>query len=163
MSLLARRPILFSLLVGLIIFLADRLHKYIQLDVYGWRGGEGVRVTPFFDYVLVWNPGVSYGLLTGLPPYVLVAIMVAAIALLIWWWIKSETALARYALAICIGGAASHIVDRIQYGAVADFFYFHWQNWSFYVFNISDSAITIGVILLIVDMFWPRKQRRARR
>lgn len=160
---LKAHSIRYSLLAGLLVFLADRLHKFVQLNMFGWQGGEGVRVTPFFDYVLVWNTGVSYGLLTGLALPVLIGIMAVAIALLVWWWAKSETALSRYGLAICIGGAASHIVDRIQYGAVADFFYFHWQSWSFYVFNISDTAITIGVILLIADLFWPRKHRKERR
>jgi signal peptidase II len=52
----------------------------------------------------------------------------------------------------CIGGAASNAVDRILYGAVADFFHFHWGEWSFYIFNIADMAITLGVLLLILDL-----------
>lgn len=54
---------------------------------------------------------------------------------------------------LCIGGALSNAVDRVAYGAVADFFHFHWQEWSFYIFNLADVAITFGVLLLILDLF----------
>ena len=158
-----------SLFVGLAALLIDRAHKFVQLETLGWLlpcpPPETTAlcplepVTPFFSYMLVWNPGISYGLLRGVPPLALLAIMGFATALLAWWWLRADTALTRYGLAIAIGGALSHIADRVIYGAVPDFFYFHWQAWSFYVFNISDTAITIGVILLLVDMVLP--QRRA--
>lgn len=146
-----------SLWLGGAAFALDRLHKYLQIEVFGWRGGEHVSLTPFFDYVLVWNPGISYSLLQSAPPLALLALMGAAILLLAFWWLRAETALAKFGLAICIGGALSHVVDRITYGAVPDFFYPHWQAWSFYVFNISDTAITCGVILLLVDTVRPRR------
>lgn len=118
----------------------------------GWRGGELLTVAPFFDYVLVWNTGISYGLLDHLPPWGLGVIMlVAIVALSIWWWRSSEF-LVRLGLALCLGGAFSNALDRLLYGAVADFFHFHWGSWSFYIFNIADVAITFGVILLFVDL-----------
>ncbi|MCW5723004.1 MAG: signal peptidase II [Devosia sp.] len=117
-----------------------------------WRGGEIVPVTPFFDYVLVWNTGISYGLLDGLPTWVLGAIMLVAIAALSVWWWRTSQPLVRLGLAFCIGGALSNALDRLIYGAVADFFHFHWGGWSFYIFNIADMAITLGVILLLLDL-----------
>ncbi|MBU1176130.1 MAG: signal peptidase II [Alphaproteobacteria bacterium] len=150
-------------------FVLDRGHKFVQLDLLGWSlpcpPPETTAlcpieaVMPFFSYVLVWNPGISYGLLQGVPALALLALMAVASGVLGWWWLKSDTALTRFGLAVCLGGAASHFVDRLIYGAVPDFFYFHWQSLSFYVFNISDTAITIGVILLLIDMVLP--QRRA--
>lgn len=164
-----------SLVLGILAFAADRLHKAIQIDPdciaigasrcisgfraiappgpTGWRGGEIVPVTGFFDYVLVWNTGISYGLLSSLPVLALGLIMVGAIVALAIWWIRSSTALIRAALALAIGGALSNALDRLLYGAVADFFHFHWGNWSFYIFNLADAAITIGVLLLILDVF----------
>ena len=65
-------------------------------------------------------------------------------------------------LALCIGGALSNALDRLLYGAVADFFHFHWQHYSFYIFNIADMAITLGVILLIADMFGIGRPRSAK-
>lgn len=147
-----------SILLGLLVFVSDRVHKFYQLEIVGWTGGEFVPVTGFFNYVLVWNTGISYGLLSGLSTWMLIAIMLVATALLGWWWVRAETALVRCGLAICLGGAISHIIDRSLYGAVPDFFHFYWQQYSFYVFNISDSAITIGVVFLVVDMILPGRR-----
>lgn len=141
-----------SLLLLLLAFGLDRAHKYFQIEVLGWRGGEGVRVTDFFDYVLVWNTGVSYGLLGDTPLWVLGVVIAAATALLAVWWWRSTQKLVRAGLALCIGGALSNALDRVFYGAVADFFHFHWQDLSFYVFNVADTAITFGVLLLILDL-----------
>jgi len=163
-----------SLLVGLVAFALDRIHKFVQvsadcvgaassvcLDYFnapaalassGWQGGEIVPVTPFFDYVLVWNTGVSYSLLDGVPPIALgLVAAVAIIALAIWWW-RTGDKLTRLGLMLVIGGAVSNALDRLLYGAVADFFHFHWQDWSFYIFNLADVAITAGVLLLILDV-----------
>lgn len=145
-----------SLLLGFVVFVSDRGHKYFQLEIEGWRGGEYVRVTSFFDYVLVWNTGISYGLFGTLPPTALLAIMAVAILALTIWWVRADSVLVRYGLALCLGGACSHVIDRWVYGAVPDFFHFHWGEWSFYVFNISDTAITFGVVLLALDIVWPR-------
>lgn len=148
---LTRPHLIPSLILGLIAFALDRGHKYLQVDLAGWRGGEVVRVTDFFDYVLVWNYGVSYGLLDGLPVWALGGIAVVAIAALLVWWARSTDMLVRFGLMLAIGGAASNALDRLFYGAVADFFHFHWQAWSFYIFNIADTAITAGVLLLLLD------------
>lgn len=146
-----------SLWLGLLVFALDRGQKYYQIEIAHWRGGEIVPVTPFFDYVLVWNPGVSYGLLNGLPVPALLGLMAAAVALLSVWWLRAKEPLVRAGLAAILGGAASHLIDRAIYGAVPDFFYFHWGSWSFYIFNISDTAISLGVVLLVIDAFWPQK------
>jgi len=141
-----------SLLLGLLAFALDRGHKLLQVDISGWRGGEIVPVTPFFDYVLVWNTGVSYGLLGDLPVWALgLVAAIAIVALGTWWWRTRDT-LVRFGLMLVIGGALSNALDRLLYGAVADFFHFHWQDWSFYIFNIADVAITLGVLLLILDV-----------
>lgn len=156
---LTRAHLVPSLLVGLLVFAIDRGHKFAQVDLAGWRGGEFVPVTGFFDYVLVWNTGVSYGLLDGLPVYVLASIAVVAVAgLAIWWWLSSDR-LVRYGLMLIIGGAVSNALDRLLYGAVADFFHFHWQAWSFYIFNLADVAITLGVLLLILDVLGVGRRR----
>lgn len=155
----ARNGLALSLVLGVMAFGLDRIHKYFQIELSGWRGGEYVHVTSFFDYVLVWNTGISYGLLDFLPTAVLLIIMALAMALLLLWWVRADTAWVRCGLALCLGGAASHIFDRWKYGAVPDFFHFHWDNWSFYVFNISDTMITIGVGLLLLDLLMPQLKR----
>ena len=174
----------FSLTAAILAFGIDRAHKAFQVsadcialgaapighgdgnvggeDLNAGRGGEVVRVTDFFDYVLVWNTGISYGLFDSLPVWGLGAIMLVAIALLSVWWWRADSRLIRMGLALCIGGALSNALDRLLYGAVADFFHFHWQSYSFYIFNIADVAITLGVILLIADMLGIGRPRAAK-
>ena len=147
-----RNAAFISLALGLVAFALDRGHKFYQIEMAGWRGGEYVPVTPFFDYVLVWNTGISYGLLGDMPLPVLGAIIVVAILALLWWWWHADQLLVRAGLMIAVGGALSNGIDRVLYGAVADFFHFHWQDFSFYIFNIADAAITLGVLLLILDL-----------
>lgn len=140
-----------SLLLALVAFSADRLHKFIQVEQMRWPEGTFVPMTPFLDIGLVFNPGISYSLFSNLPVWGLALLAgVALVALGIWWW-RAEQALVRAGLAIAIGGALSNAVDRLRYGAVADFFYLHVGDWSFYIFNLGDVAITIGVVLLILD------------
>ena len=140
-----------SLVLFVVAFGADRLHKFIQLSLLGWKGGEYVPVTDFFDYVLVWNTGISYGLFATLPVVLLgVLMLVASGGLAAWWW-RAREPLLRMGLALCIGGALSNALDRWVYGGVADFFHFHYGRWSFYIFNLADAAITLGVILLLLD------------
>ncbi len=134
--------------------------SFVPFAMTNWRGGEVVRVTDFFDYVLVWNTGISYGLLEGLPVWVLGAIMLIAIAALSVWWWRADSALIRLGLALCIGGALSNALDRLLYGAVADFFHLHWGTWSFYIFNLADIAITAGVILLLADLIGLGRARK---
>ncbi|HEY4203038.1 MAG TPA: signal peptidase II [Devosiaceae bacterium] len=141
-----------SLLLGILAFALDRGQKFYQIEIQGWRGGEGISVTSFFDYVLVWNTGISYGLLDRLPVWTLGLLMLVAIVALAVWWLRTTAPLVRIGLALCIGGALSNALDRVIYGAVADFFHFHWGDASFYIFNLADSAITLGVCLLLLDL-----------
>lgn len=156
-----RATALVSLFWGAGAFALDRLHKFYQIAMQGWQGGEMVSVTDFFDYILVWNKGISYGLLGNVPIWVLGALIVVALSALVVWWWRSTHLLVQIGLMLCIGGALSNALDRILYGAVADFFHFHWQQYSFYIFNIADMAITFGVLLLILDLFGFGRKRAA--
>lgn len=170
----ASLSIIISLMAAVFAFGIDRAHKafqvssecmaigtapcieiftsYVPVSMTDWRGGEVVRVTDFFDYVLVWNTGISYGLLASVPAWGLGVLMAVAIVALSIWWLRAESFLIRLGLALAIGGALSNGLDRVIYGGVADFFHFHWGTWSFYIFNLADVAITFGVILLMLDL-----------
>jgi len=149
---LTRSGLWLSLALGVAAFAADRLHKFIQVDVFHWPEGYFTPLTPFFDVGLVFNPGISYGLLGSLPLWgIAILVVVALVALIVWWW-RATSALVRAGLAICIGGAGSNALDRVIYGQVADFFHFHVGDWSFYIFNVADAAITLGVGLLLLDL-----------
>lgn len=150
-----------SIVLALDVLIFDRIHKFYQINIEGWTGGEFVRVFPFFDYVLVWNTGVSYGLLADLPRWVISIGLGAIVAVLAVWLVRSKSFLTRLGLGMVIAGATSNLIDRFIYGAVADFFHLHWGEWSFFVFNIADVGITFGAILLIFDMVFPRKLTKA--
>lgn len=161
MNWLLKPSVLWSFVLGAALFVLDRLHKYFQIDIVGWTGGEAVNIAPFFDYVLVWNTGISYGLLGGLGPELLLIVMGLAMIALAWWWIRDNAFLTRIGIALALGGALSNAVDRVIYGAVADFFHFYVGNFSWYVFNLADVAISVGVVLLIVDVLRPKPKVEA--
>jgi signal peptidase II len=140
-------------LIALLTILFDQLSKWWILNVT-MVPPRIIPVTSFFDLVLVHNRGASFGIFSDAPGWASVALIVFAIlisiALAIWMWRVDETLLA-VALALVIGGAVGNVIDRIRFGAVVDFLDFHVGNWHWPAFNIADSAITIGVILLILD------------
>ena len=146
------RGLVLSLILGFAAFAADRLHKFVQIDVMGWPEGQFTPVLPVLDIGFVYNRGVSFGLLGSLPFWAVIAVVTVALVALVVWWVRSHSTLIRVGLAICIGGAVSNIVDRWLYGAVADFFWLHWGEMSFFVFNVADAAISLGVCLLILDV-----------
>lgn len=146
---------------------ADQLHKNVMLyglDFYAlcpplpipMGCPAGIEVTPFLDMIMVWNRGVSYGLfqasgLTG--TVVLIVFSLAAVAALSWWLRSADRRLLAWGLGLVIGGALGNVIDRAIYGAVADFFRFHAFGRDWYVFNVADAAITVGVVALLADAF----------
>ncbi len=119
-----------------------------------------VRVTPFFDLVLAWNIGISFGWLQNdsqAAQLALMAVKALAVVALAIWMARSQTRLATIALGLIIGGAIGNGIDRLAYGAVIDFALFHVEiggntfNW--YVFNLADAAIVAGVAALLYDSF----------
>jgi signal peptidase II len=137
-----------------IVVLIDQAHKAWMLYVYGIGGRGIVTLTPFFDLVLVWNRGISYGLFPqestlGLLGLILFA-LVASLALAAWL-ARVTTRIAAAGIGLIIGGAIGNAIDRAVYGAVADFFSFHAFGLEWYVFNIADVAIVAGVIGLLYD------------
>jgi signal peptidase II len=115
---------------------------------------DRISVLPFFDLVMVWNPGISYGLLPahGLGGTAILAIFsLAAVAGLGWWLWQAGRSLLAAALGLVIGGAIGNLIDRLVYGRVADFFHFYLRGYDWYVFNVADCAITLGVAALLYD------------
>ena len=116
--------------------------------------GDHVPVLPFFDLVMVWNPGISYGLLPAhglIGTGILAIFSVAAVAGLGFWLWNSGRSLLAAALGLVIGGAIGNLIDRLVYGRVADFFHFYLRGYDWYVFNVADCAITLGVAALLYD------------
>ncbi len=148
--------------VAALTLLIDQAHKAWMLYVYDIGAKGVVTLTPFFDLVLVWNRGVSYGLFpqqSSLGRWALILFAVAATLALAVWLARTVTPLAAVAIGLVIGGALGNAIDRILYGAVADFFSFHAFGYQWYVFNIADAAIVAGVVGLLYESLFggPKK------
>ena len=120
---------------------------------------ESVTVIPgFFDLTHVRNTGAAFGFLNSVDfPFKTVVIAVVAIGALIGMAIYtkglvSEQLLARLGLSLIIGGAAGNLIDRLTVGSVVDFVDVYWRDWHFWAFNVADSAISVGVVVMILDM-----------
>jgi len=139
---------------ALVIFAIDRFSKWWFIDVYDLPSRGVVEILPIFDVVMVWNRGVSFGLLSAndeIGRWALVALNMVIVSVLIYWLRTSKNIFLSGAIGIVVGGAIGNIYDRVKFGAVADFFQFHWQEWYFAVFNVADSFIFIGAVLLIFN------------
>jgi signal peptidase II len=148
--------------VGLIVALTacalDQASKIYLLFVFDLAANGPVRLGPFIDIVLARNTGISYGLFQTQGPlgqWILLAFKAVAVLLLSVWLARAKDRLIALSLGLIIGGAAGNAIDRLAYGWVADFVFFHistadWRfNW--YVFNLADVAIVAGVIGLLYD------------
>ncbi len=139
------------LVLAAFVFGLDQAHKWWMLNVYDIAKRQPVSVTSFFDLVLTWNKGISYGMLPTQQQGLLIALSVV-VSLILWMWAcRSRSVVTAAALAIIIGGALSNALDRAVHGAVADFFYFHVGGFNWYVFNIADIAIVAGVAILLYE------------
>ncbi len=153
------KPRLLGLLLALLILVADQASKAPLLDLMAQYPG-GIEITSFFNLVMVWNRGVSFGLFSDADDsrrWILIAAAAAiTLWLLVWLW-RGPNRLVALALGLVIGGALGNILDRLRFGAVADFFDFHLFGWHWPAFNIADCAIVVGVGLLLLDSFIPRR------
>jgi len=154
-------------LIALVSLILDQANKLWLLFVYDIAARQPLHVTPFFDIVYARNPGISYSLLranTDLGRWVLLASTFAAtIFIAVWLW-RAKTKIVAAGLGLIVGGALGNELDRLFLGAVSDFYYFHIGSFSWYIFNVADCAIVLGVALLLYDAFIPGadKDRRGK-
>ena len=148
------------LALSLAVLLADQTTKY--LVAHALAVNEGIAVTSFFNLVLVYNPGAAFSLLSsaaGWQKELFVGIALAASAWVIHLLYKHpRQTLFAFALSLILGGAVGNLVDRLLYGAVVDFLDFHVYGHHWPAFNLADSAITCGAVLLVWDSLRPHKR-----
>lgn len=146
--------------LGLLILLADQASKMWALAHF-----DGIvrPVTPFFNLVLVWNRGISFGLMqqgerTG--SLILIAMALVIVTVLALWLVRTTRAPQRYAIAAVIAGALGNVIDRARFGAVVDFLDFHAMGYHWPAFNIADCAVVVGIAILMADslFFEPKGQ-----
>ncbi len=142
-----------------IVFFVDQLVKYWIINVVELEARVTVPVLQVFSLTWVENRGVSMGMLTAdteTGRWLLVG-LTALISVVVAVWIRRERQWPEVlALGLVLGGALGNIVDRIRFGYVVDFIHLHAGPWSFYVFNVADAAITVGVVILLVRALFSR-------
>lgn len=152
----SKRHLRLGFIYATLVFFLDQASKLWFVDKL--RLAEisgGIDIFPFFKLVMVWNYGISFGMFSNSDDtsrrWILIGVaLIITTFMLVWLW-KADKGLLTLGLGLVIGGAIGNVVDRLRWGAVADFFYFHYEEWYWPAFNIADSAIFIGVVLLCWD------------
>jgi len=149
-----------GILAAIAVLALDQASKLWLLFSFDLARRGVVHVTPFFDLVLAWNVGISFGWFQNdslLAQTILTIVKAAAVVALAIWMAWSRTWLATIGLGLIIGGAIGNAIDRFAYGAVVDFALFHVEiagkTYNWYVFNLADAAIVAGVAALLYDSF----------
>ena len=166
-SLPVRRPSTRTtgLAVAILALIADQLVKLWLIYAVEMPIRGVVTVTPFLDLVMVWNRGVSFGMfsqgwpMSSIPPIALAVLSLTVCTALVWWLASATSLWLAAGIGLVIGGAAGNAIDRLIHGAVADFFLFHWQTYAFWVFNVADAAISVGVAMILIDGFLLSRQK----
>lgn len=137
---------------AILIFVLDQLTKQVMIYFYGVEPGFRREILPFFNLVVWWNPGVSFGMFADhvYSRYIFSVLAIAISILLFFWMKKSESRQEIFGFGMIIGGAYGNLVDRVVFGAVYDFLDFHLYSYHWPAFNIADAAICVGAILVIV-------------
>jgi signal peptidase II len=148
----------FGFLTAIVILALDQITKW-------WIVGKvmdpprAIEVTPFFNLVMVWNRGITFGLFGDAQwgRWAFAALALGIVVVLITWLMRAARRWVAGALGLIIGGAIGNVIDRVRWGAVADFLDFHVAGWHWPAFNVADSAIVVGVGLLLLDALFGRK------
>lgn len=148
-----------SLLAAFLLLALDQVSKFLVLQ--NVSNNDVITITPFLNFILTFNKGVTFGLLKANDSYHIILLLAGAFAMslvVIMWWLRSENVMQRYATATILSGAIGNIIDRIRFQGVVDFIDFHIFGYHWYTFNVADSAIVVGVGFLLLDSFLSNKK-----
>jgi len=154
--------------MAMALLVADQASKWWVLNVLNLPELRQVVLLPVLNLTMVWNRGVTFGLLNGLGAaghWLLAAVALAVVVALGVWLRKAESPVTAAAIGAIAGGAVGNVIDRLRFGAVVDFIHAHitiaGTDYSWYVFNVADAAIVCGVAALIVESQFVRRQTRS--
>ncbi|MSO85245.1 MAG: signal peptidase II [Rhodospirillales bacterium] len=151
------RRLALGLGLALAIVVVDQISKWWILDRV-MTPPRVIPVTPFFNLVMGWNRGVSFGMLNSdqAAAWMLSALALAIVVVLLVWMAREDRAICIAALGSVIGGALGNVIDRVRFGAVADFLDFHAFGYHWPAFNAADTAISLGALALLADVLFAR-------
>jgi len=148
--------------IAAVVLVLDQLTKVAAVDYFAQQ--MEVRLAPFLSLVMVHNTGAAFGFLgsaSGWQNLFFIVVAVVACVVILWMTARLETkdSLIAIGLMLVLGGALGNVIDRLAHGYVIDFIDVHYQTWHWPAFNVADSAITIGAVLLLFDALGVRKTR----
>jgi signal peptidase II len=151
----SKKYILTGFMIALITIILDQVTKHLVIEVFK-DSPRHITIAPFFDLVLTWNKGVSFSFFssygdTGTVVLIVVSLLIS-LGLAIWLMQVTNMYLA-CGLGLIIGGAIGNVIDRFHFKAVVDFLHFHLDTYSFPAFNVADTAITMGVVLILLENY----------
>ena len=144
-----------NLIIILSIFILDRLTKFYVIYLDKINSGSEIFSSKFLNIYLIWNEGIAFGLfsLNEKNLYNYLTIFIFILVFFIFFWMIKSKGIQKYALSMISGGALGNLFDRIFYKAVPDFIDLHINNLHWFIFNIADIFITLGVFLMILSEF----------
>ena len=142
------------------IFALDRLTKIAIINSTDLYGEKIFTITSFLNLNLIWNDGIAFGMLSFQEKnyYNFLTGIIILITIIIFWMITKTKKIEKVAFMMIFGGSIGNIFDRLYYSSVPDFIDFHINNFHWFIFNVADIFITLGVILLIILEFFPKKK-----
>ena len=149
-----------NFIILITIFLIDRISKLYILKLAEVENSVNVYITSYLNLFLIWNKGIAFGLLAANESiiYNTITLVISLIIVVILFMMWKGDNIQRYFLALVAGGALGNLYDRIIYTAVPDFIDLHFQGFHWFVFNVADIFITVGVFcLILVELFYNNK------
>ena len=152
----SKKVIIYLLIISFAFFL-DRISKIYILNLAESSGAVNISLTSFLNFILVWNTGIGFGLLSfdGSTMYNFITILIVIVNLIIIYLMLTSNDIRGYLFSIILGGSLGNLFDRLYYSAVPDFIDFNYNNYHWFVFNVADIFISVGIICLIfVELFF---------
>ena len=159
------RPLAIGYAIAVAVILLDQLTKWwVRVELM--RPPRVIEITPFFNLVYGWNRGISFGIFNNddatWNAWALSLAALVIVGALTVWLVRTTSPLVRVALACVIGGAIGNVIDRVRFGAVFDFLDFHVAGYHWPAFNVADSAITCGAVVLLIDGLFLHSEQRSK-
>ena len=159
---MTKKKIILSLIIIFLIFFLDRISKIYILNIAENQGIVEIIINPFLNIILVWNSGIGFGLfqIEQAFAYNLITVMILLINLLIIYLLVYAKDIQKIFFAMILGGSLGNFFDRIYYSAVPDFIDLNYNGYHWFVFNVADIFITIGIFLLIFSEILKKKDEK---
>ncbi len=150
-----KRKNIFNFFLILTIFLIDRVTKILIINLNQANKLDNYNLTPFLNFELIWNDGIAFGMLSFNEKtyYNFITLIIIVITIIIFFMMNKAESIQKYGFMMVFGGSLGNIFDRLYYSSVPDFIDFHYNNFHWFIFNVADIFISLGVIILIYSEF----------